>query len=47
MAWGAKLTLPPVDPLIRGAVVLPLFGAGFLGAAVLLGLSVPGLRRGR
>jgi putative peptidoglycan lipid II flippase len=47
VAWGAKLTLPPVDPLIRGAVVLPLFGAGFLGAAVLLGLSVPGLRRGR
>src|SRR5258708_18805640 len=45
VAWALRLVLPPVDPLVRGAAVLPVFGAGFLGAAVLLGLPVPGLRR--
>jgi putative peptidoglycan lipid II flippase len=45
MAWALRLALPPLDPLVRGAAVLPVFGAGFLGAAVLLGVPVPGLRR--
>jgi putative peptidoglycan lipid II flippase len=46
-AWGARMALPPLEPLVRGAVVLPLFGAGFLAAAVLLRVPVPGLRRQR
>ncbi len=45
VAWAVRLGLPPVDPLVRGAAVLPVFGATFLGAAVLLGVPVPGLRR--
>jgi putative peptidoglycan lipid II flippase len=47
IAWGVKLLLPPVNPLIRGAVVLPVFGAGFLGLAVLTGVPIVGLRRKR
>jgi hypothetical protein len=34
-----------VNPLIRGAIVLPVFGAGFLGIAVLAGVPIAGLRR--
>lgn len=45
IAWGVKLSLPPLDPLIRGIAVLPAFGAGFLATAVLLRLPLPGLRR--
>ena len=41
-AWGVKLLLPPVDPLIRGALVLPVFGAGFLATALLLGVPIEG-----
>ena len=47
VAWSVKLALPPLDPMIRGALVLPLFGAAFLGAALLLRIDVPGLRRRR
>jgi putative peptidoglycan lipid II flippase len=47
VAWSVKLALPPLDPMIRGAVVLPLFGAAFVGAALLLRIDVPGLRRRR
>jgi putative peptidoglycan lipid II flippase len=47
VAWIVKLALPPLDPMIRGALVLPAFGAAFLGAAVLLRIEVPGLRRRR
>jgi putative peptidoglycan lipid II flippase len=43
IAWGVKLALPPLHPLVRGAVVLPAFGAAFLGAAFLLRLAIPGL----
>lgn len=46
-AWGVRLALPPMDPLFRGAVVLPVFGGGFLAAAMMLGLAIPGLRRKR
>jgi putative peptidoglycan lipid II flippase len=45
LAWGVKLSLPPLDPLIRGAAVLPAFGAGFLGLAAILRVPIPGLRR--
>jgi len=41
-AWGVKLLLPPVDPIIRGALVLPVFGAGFLATALLLGVPIEG-----
>ena len=44
-AWGVRIALPPLDPLIRGAAVLPVFGAGFLAAAMMLRVSVPGLRK--
>ena len=47
IAWGVKLALPPLHPLVRGAVVLPVFGAAFLAAAVLLRLAIPGLRARR
>ena len=44
-AWTARLLLPPLPPLVRGGILLPLFGVVYLGAAVGLGLAVPGLRR--
>jgi len=44
-AWVVKLLLPPLDPLIRGAIVLPAFGGVFLGIARLFGIRMPGLRR--
>jgi putative peptidoglycan lipid II flippase len=47
IAWSVKLALPPLDPLIRGAVVLPAFGGGFLGTALMLRIAIPGLRRRR
>jgi putative peptidoglycan lipid II flippase len=47
VAWGVKLALPPLHPLVRGAVVLPVFGAAFLAAAFLLRLAIPGLRARR
>jgi hypothetical protein len=45
MAWGVRLALPPLNPMLRGALVLPVFGAGFLAVAVLMGIRIPGLRR--
>jgi len=45
VAWGVKLIIPPVGPLVRGALVLPAFGASYLGVALLLGIAIPGLRR--
>jgi putative peptidoglycan lipid II flippase len=47
VAWGAKLALPPLDPILRGAAVLPVFGGGFLAATMILRLPIPGLRRTR
>ena len=46
IAWGVKLALPPLHPLVRGAVVLPVFGAAFLAAAFLLRLAIPGSEPG-
>jgi putative peptidoglycan lipid II flippase len=44
IAWGVRLALPPLDPLVRGAAVLPAFGAGFLVTAMILRLPIPALR---
>ena len=43
--YGLKLLLPPLDPLLRGAAVLPAFGAIYFAAAFALRLPMPGLRR--
>jgi putative peptidoglycan lipid II flippase len=49
IAWGAKLALPPLHPIVRGAMVLPAYGVAFLAFAMLLRVPVPmripGLRR--
>lgn len=45
MAWGVRLALPPLDPLIRGVAVLPAFGVVFFGVAAILRVPIPGLRR--
>ena len=45
IAFGVKLFLPPLDPLLRGAAVLPVFGAAYVAAAFLLRIPTPGLRR--
>ena len=44
-AWGARLVLPPLHPIVTGAIVLPIFGLTFIGVAMMLGIAVPGLRR--
>jgi putative peptidoglycan lipid II flippase len=44
-AWGVKLALPPLDPLLRGAMVLPAFGVIYITAAFVMRIPVPGLRR--
>jgi putative peptidoglycan lipid II flippase len=41
-AWGVKLLLPPLEPLIRGALVLPVFGAAYLATALLLRVPIKG-----
>ena len=47
-AWGVRMVLPPLHPLLRGATVLPVFGAAYLGAAMVMGIPLPGgLRRFR
>jgi putative peptidoglycan lipid II flippase len=45
LAWGARLLLPPLDPIVRGAIVLPVFGGGYFGVAAALRVPIPGLRR--
>lgn len=45
IAWAVRMIVPPFGPLLRGAVVLPAFGASYLGVALLLGISIPGVRR--
>jgi putative peptidoglycan lipid II flippase len=46
-AWGVRIALPPLEPIIRGVAVLPVFGLGFFAAALLLRLPIPGLGRKR
>ena len=43
--YAVKLLLPPLDPLLRGAVVLPAFGVVYLAIAFALRIPLPGLRR--
>jgi putative peptidoglycan lipid II flippase len=45
LAWGARMLLPPVSPILRGAVLLPIFGAAYLGVVAIAGVPIPGLRR--
>jgi putative peptidoglycan lipid II flippase len=45
VALATKVALPPLHPIVRGAIVLPVFGALFLGVALLFRLTIPGLRR--
>jgi putative peptidoglycan lipid II flippase len=45
LAWMLKLAVPVHDPLLRGALLLPVFGAAFLGVATAAGIRIPGLRR--
>lgn len=40
VAWGVKVMVPLTNPLIRGALVLPVFGVAYLSMALALG--VPG-----
>jgi putative peptidoglycan lipid II flippase len=37
--------LPPLTPVIAGALVLPVFGLAYFALAALLGIPIPGLRR--
>jgi putative peptidoglycan lipid II flippase len=46
-AWGVRMALPPLDPLVRGAAVLPVFGVTFLAAAMLVRVPIPGIARKR
>jgi hypothetical protein len=45
VASGLRGVLPPLNPILRGAAVLPAFGLLYLGAAAALGIPIPGLRR--
>jgi putative peptidoglycan lipid II flippase len=45
LAFAVKLLLPPVNPMLRGAAVLPVFGAAYVAAAFVLRIPSPGLRR--
>jgi putative peptidoglycan lipid II flippase len=42
---GVQMLLPPLDPLLRAAAVLPVFGAVFITAAFVLRVPVPRLGR--
>jgi len=44
-AVALKVALPGLSPIPRGAVVLGIFGIGYLAMARAVGLSIPGLRR--
>jgi putative peptidoglycan lipid II flippase len=44
-AFLGRRLLPPLSPLVVGAIVLPLFGALYLGVAVLAGVRLPGIGR--
>lgn len=43
--WGIKLMLPPLDPTLRGIVVLGAFGVVYLGAAAVLRVPLALSRR--
>ena len=39
IAWGIKLALPPVHPILRAALILAPFGAVYFGLTLALGVS--------
>jgi putative peptidoglycan lipid II flippase len=43
--FAIKMLLPPLDPLLRGALVLPAFGVIYIATAFVLRIPTPGLRR--
>jgi putative peptidoglycan lipid II flippase len=44
-AWAVKLALPATDPILRAALVLPVFGGTFIGVAWLMGVPMARWRR--
>ena len=44
-AFLVRRLLPPIGPLFTGAIVLPLYGALYLGLAAVSGVPMPGFRR--
>ena len=44
LAYAVKLLLPPLDPLLRAAAVLPIYGVAYLAAAFLVGVPIPRFR---
>ncbi|HET7698606.1 MAG TPA: murein biosynthesis integral membrane protein MurJ [Vicinamibacterales bacterium] len=46
IGYSVKLLLPPLDPILRGALVLPAFGVVYLGMAFAMRVPMPGLGRG-
>jgi putative peptidoglycan lipid II flippase len=45
VAAPVKMLIPLTQPLLRGATILPLYGAAFLAFCWLLGVPIAGLRR--
>jgi putative peptidoglycan lipid II flippase len=45
VGYTVKLLLPPIDPLLRGALVLPAFGATYFGGTFALRIPMPALKR--
>ena len=39
VAWGIKLVLPPVHPILRAVLILIPFGAAYLGLTLALGVT--------
>jgi putative peptidoglycan lipid II flippase len=39
-AWIVKVILPPIDPILRGAVILPVFGLVYLGMAAFFRIPI-------
>ena len=44
VAFGVKLLLPPMNPLVRAAAILPIFGVVYIGMAFVLRVPIPGRR---
>ncbi len=45
LAFAVKRIVPAMDPILRGAIVLPSYGLAFLGCAALAGIPIPAWRR--
>jgi putative peptidoglycan lipid II flippase len=45
LAFVVRRALPPLHPIVSGGIVLSLFGVAYGGAAWLVGVALPGLRR--